>query len=113
MTADHTIRLGDPWQVEPTESGGSRFCRRFGWTAQLDRHEKLFFVVGEANAAGRVWLNGVSLGTFGLDTLPARFEISSLVKPRNEAVIEVAGGRVAAVRLEVQETSIRPPGDTS
>jgi hypothetical protein len=113
MPATHTIRLRDHWRVEPTDSGGHRYRRRFGWTAVLGTEEQLCLVIGEAATGGRVWLNDTPLGTFGPGALPARFDISSRVQPRNEVTIEVGSGPVAAVRLEVHENSRPISGDTS
>jgi hypothetical protein len=61
----------------------------------------VFLVVGDAPAAGTVSVNTVHLGTLNPELLPAKFDISALLRTRNEVVIQVAGGRVGNVRLEV------------
>jgi hypothetical protein len=105
MPPSHTIRLRDPWQTEPTARGRTRLRRRFGWTATLASGDRVLLLIGTATAEGRVWVNETVLGSFAPDCLPAQFDISRLLRPRNEAVIEIAGGKVGDVRLEIHAAS--------
>ncbi len=105
MPPSHTIRLRDPWQTEPTARGHTRLRRRFGWTATLAAGDRVLLAIGAATVEGRVYVNEVALGTFTPDCLPAQFEISRLLRPRNEAVIEIGGGKVGGVSLEIHTAS--------
>jgi hypothetical protein len=105
MQSPHVIRLPEPWQVTTLDDGQVQRRRRFGWTAGLGPTDHVFLVVGEVQGAGSVSVNAVHLGDLDPDSLPAKFEISALLRPRNEAVIQVSGGRVANVRLEIYSNS--------
>jgi hypothetical protein len=87
------------------DGGQVQLRRRFGWTATLSATDRVFLVVGDVQSAGAVSVNTVPLGPLDPKALPARFEISALLRPRNEAVIQVAGGRVGNVRLEIYSNS--------
>ena len=101
MPAPHVIRLREPWEAEPTDKGGMRYRRRFGWAAELSPEDRVFLAMDATLDQVQVQVNGVSLPVAGPHDMPARFEITSLLQPRNEAVIETAEGRPDNVRLEI------------
>ena len=51
--------------------------------------------------AARVCVNGVPLNAADSRQPPAKFDVTRLLKPRNEAVIDTDTGHVQNVRLEV------------
>lgn len=95
--------------------------RSFARPTGLELHERVWLVCEGVDARGQVTLNGVHLGSIDGYALPARFEITSLLAPRNACVIEVevppldaaesrelrpgrtraAGGLIGDVRLEI------------
>jgi hypothetical protein len=101
MPAPHVIRLREPWEAEPIDAGGVRYRRRFGWTAELGPEDRVFLAMDADPDEVQVQVNGVSLPLAGPRDGPARFEVTSLLQPCNEAVIETAGGGVDKVRLEI------------
>ncbi|QEG32809.1 hypothetical protein [Bythopirellula goksoeyrii] len=94
----HSIRLREPWQCEPCESG-VRWSRSFNWPAGLTPREKVWIVVDPLPADARVTLNGQSLGE-GL-------EITRLIGLTNRVEIELPQGRAGelpfAVRIDIDE----------
>jgi len=84
----------------------------------LDPHERLWLVVEGADAQGTVWLNGVQVGQVLGRAGSGTFDITRLVGPRNEIVLEIdlsaddapprpgrehlPGGPIGEVRLEVR-----------
>lgn len=99
--------------------GRVRYTRGFGIPTGIEPGQRLDLVVERVDAFGQVFLNGQPLGTVA-DTL-ARFDVTVLLKPRNELIIEVElprltpesaplprpgreglpGGLVGEVRLEI------------
>jgi hypothetical protein len=135
----HIIRLRGPWefrvvlQLGPDEnpelalpagrvevpcdwsaSLGGDFCGRvvyrrpFKWPAQLEPGQSVTLVFDGVRQSAQVQLNGKSLGSFGPD--PAWLDITSLLKPHNELLVEVVsadtasgpGGLIGEVRLEIE-----------
>jgi hypothetical protein len=101
MKAPHVIRLREPWESEPLELGSVRLRRGFGWTAKLHPEDRVFLTIDASADMVQVRVNGVSLTAAGSPDEPARFEVTSLLKPRNEAVIETTERSVENVRLEI------------
>lgn len=101
MTRVHRIRLGPPWEVVPLPDGRVRHVRRFGRPRTLDANERLWLATERIPGAAVYTLNGRPLGE-----RPAGggwvFDITPLVQPRNELVIEVASAEpLGSVGLEV------------
>ncbi|GIW78243.1 MAG: hypothetical protein KatS3mg105_0050 [Gemmatales bacterium] len=130
----HRIRLRGPWTCEPLERDGSgseplpeptqmalpcrwqdgglkdfsgkvRFRRRFGLPRNLDSHEHLWLTFGGADRKADVWLNGHYLGGHEGDGA-FEFEVTSILKERNEVIVEVEsdrdGGLYGEVALEIR-----------
>ncbi len=144
----HRIRLRGPWECEPLRrddsdgplptprrvtipcrwseagivefTGRIRFRRRFGYPGNIDADERVWLTcVGLADHAD-VRLNETLLAE--RQTAPFEFEVTALLKPRNELILEVegraeAGGVWGEVALEVRCAAylrgvhLRPVGD--
>lgn len=134
----HRIRLRGPWECEPLApadparplpppcrmhmpcrwrdgglaefAGRVRFRRRFGYPGRIDDTERVWLTFAGLTPAAAIHLNGQALGA--ADTSSAfEFEITPLLQPRNELVVEVAvdagtdGGLWGEVALEVRRTA--------
>jgi hypothetical protein len=90
-----------------TFRGRARFIRRFGLPTNLEPQERVFLVMGPLLEQGSVELNGVALGRQSLIDGQQRYDVTSLLKPRNELVIcvesrEDTGGIRGEVKLEIE-----------
>src|SRR5687768_15165184 len=83
VPGDWSAAIGDEFR------GRVRFTRRFGLPTNLDIQERVFLVVGELVEQGTIELNGTALGQPSLQDGPQRYDVTSLLKPRNELVILV------------------------
>ncbi len=89
-------------------AGRVRFQRRFHWPGRLDYYERLWLVFWGADYLARVWLNGEELGAHEGAFDPFEFEVTRLIRPRNELLVEVGslsgenGGLWGEVALEVR-----------
>jgi hypothetical protein len=98
----HRIRLRGPWSAELV-SGGVRFRRRFGFPGRIDDFERVWLTFAGVPGAAEAWLNGVRLGPRpGGDF---EHEITKLLRPRNEVVVEVQGDSCGAVALEIRRAA--------
>lgn len=138
----HTIKLRGPWQIEalesttgplppPTEttvpgdwgdalgndfSGRARYTRRFGLPTNLEPNERVSLVIGRVDHSATIQLNGEALGEQTWDDGEIKYEITALLKPRNELQVVVTlsadavrpgreqqpGGLPGDVRLEME-----------
>jgi hypothetical protein len=131
----HRIRLRGPWECEPLArlgddappppplrmtmpchwnegglagfAGRARFRRRFGYPGRIDAHERVWLTFAEVAGAAEVRLNGAFLGSREPDGLPFEFEVTALLRQRNELVVDVEsaterGGLSGEVALEVR-----------
>ena len=82
----HQIRLRDPWECEPLSdsSGRIRFHRRFRWVAALAPHERVWLTFAGADGSAEVTLNGLLLGQQERSGEPFEFEVTSLLRTRND-----------------------------
>jgi hypothetical protein len=117
------IALPADWgpAVGPDFRGRVRFRRRFGRPAELDPHERAWLVCEGVDARGTLTCNGRQLGPVRGYALPAAFDISELLAPRNELWLDVElpsaignsqivrpgreglpGGPIGEVRLEIR-----------
>jgi hypothetical protein len=100
----HQIRLRDPWEREPLSdsSGRIRFRRRFSWVAALAPHERVWLTFAGAEGSAEVTLNGLLLGRQGRPGEKFEFEVTSLLRTRNELDLVVdPGGSAGASRGDV------------
>jgi glycosyl hydrolase family 2 len=130
----HRIRLLGPWDCEPLVRHGDgslpakftmtmpcrwgerglsdfagkvRFRRRFSWPGRLDAHEHLWLTFQGVEGRAEIALNGQPVIQTEYSTGTLEFEITSLVKARNEliAILEAdsdRGGLWGEVALEVR-----------
>jgi hypothetical protein len=130
----HRIRLRGPWTAEPlfaytldgrrtTEHlptpfrmtmpgrvpnfrGGVRFVRPFGYPGRIDQNERVWLTFDAIAGHATVTLNGHALGT---TTGQAEFEVTPLLAPRNQLVVEVddpeSPGLPGEVALEIRATA--------
>jgi beta-galactosidase/beta-glucuronidase len=73
----------------PGFAGRVRFRRPFQWVHSLAYYERLWLVIGAADYFASVTLNGEALGRHAGAFDPFEFDITRLVRPRNELVIDV------------------------
>jgi hypothetical protein len=109
----HVIRLRAPWEVEPLEESSSsvRCTRNFNKPTGLGGSERVWLVIEGLACAAAITLNGAPVGPASRSSPgdpPARFDITSLLEPRNKIMIDLAcpvGGDPVAclgeVRLEI------------
>src|SRR5262249_54240836 len=103
----HRIRLRGPWDREPLPSGDGRFRfrRRFGFPGRLDDYERVWLTVAGIAGDVSVWLNGQLLGRQENATDGFEFEVTALLRPRNEVVIEAGGESSGDVAMEIRRTA--------
>ena len=93
----HRIRLRGPWECQPlstarTAAGESRFRRRFGYPGRIDAHERVWLTFAGIAGAAEVRLNDCLLGRHE-GPAAFEFEVTPLLRPRNELVLDVEGTR--------------------
>jgi hypothetical protein len=96
----------------PDFRGRVRYVRRFGLPTNLDPDERVLLVVGEIVENALIELNGASLGRQAQSAGEQSYEVTPLLRPRNELMIviealQAAGGMRGEVKLEIYE-GVRP-----
>jgi hypothetical protein len=91
-------------------AGRVRFRRRFGYPGRIDEHERVWLTFDGVEGTANVTLNGDSLGRRKGDDGPFEFEVTRLLRQRNELTVEVVcpsphGGLWGEVALEVRCTA--------
>jgi hypothetical protein len=79
--------------------GRVSFRRKFGYPGRIDGYERLWLTIGRASGRLRVALNGTPLGAS--DGGDCEFEVTALLRQRNELTIEVDGGESGGLGGEV------------
>jgi hypothetical protein len=102
----HRIRLRHPWQLDDS-AGPVRMSRRFGYPGRIDADERVWLLIEGLAGPGAVALNGIDLGPATGD---AAFDVTALLRPRNEVVVELPAGPTQEmpwreVCLEVRRTA--------
>jgi hypothetical protein len=132
MPADWGALLGADFR------GRVRYLRRFHAPTNLDVRDSVFLTFDGVDLRGEVTLNRAALGAIDGPLAAARFDITSLLKLRNQLIVEVElppldvareqelragragspGGIVGEVRLEIVQAgppsysdSLQPPSD--
>ncbi len=116
----HRIRLRGPWQWETETERGTvampgelpvpgplRLRRRFGWPGRLDEYERVWLIFAGIDADVSVLLNDENLGGH-VGAGPFEFDITALLRPRNELRVDIAAGGPAGmddIGLEVRPTA--------
>lgn len=130
----HRIRLRGPWVCEPLArahngeplptsfqvtmpcrwsdsrlgdfAGTVRFRRRFGFPGRLDPHEHVWLTFAGLTGVAEFHLNNRPVGHWAGETGSVEFEITDILQPRNELVVEITaagdGGFWGEVALEVR-----------
>jgi hypothetical protein len=119
----HRIRLRGPWDCEPVplsaatdngprttdEPGRVRFRRRFGYPGRIDDYERVWLTFSGVEGTADVWLNGHFLGRQEQPAGAFEYEVTALLRARNELVVEVEGpamgGLWGEVAMEVRRTA--------
>jgi beta-galactosidase/beta-glucuronidase len=70
-------------------SGRARFRRRFQWPGTIDYYERLWLAFHGADYFAKASLNGVELGQHAGAFDPFEFDVTSLIQPKNELVVDV------------------------
>jgi hypothetical protein len=127
------LRVGPDGQVEPLDgpmpprcrmtmpccwdegglagfAGRVRFLRRFGYPGRIDAHERVWLTFAGVHDTAEVWLNGRPLGRRAGADGPFEFEVTDLLRERNELAVIVeapagGGGLWGEVALEVRCTA--------
>ncbi|MBN8625351.1 MAG: hypothetical protein J0M17_07675 [Planctomycetes bacterium] len=98
----HRIRLRDPWDVSPTDDGGTVRCRAFNKPTGLTVGDVVRLVVESAEGLQSVALNGRVLEV-ARNRDVAGCDIFAVLQPRNQLELRVAaGGQIGEVRLEIE-----------
>jgi len=109
----HRIRLRGPWDCEPLPSGEDvpqrrRFRRRFGYPGRIDNYERVWLTFAGVVGCASVWLNGQLLGR-DEHSSDFEYEVTALLKPRNEVIVETHApadtGLPGEVAMEVRRTA--------
>jgi beta-galactosidase/beta-glucuronidase len=85
-----TAKLPAAWQAIVGDFRGQlRFRRRFHQPTNLDPHERVCVVFDGVGGLARVAVNGQVLGTIPAGQGTGEFEITRLLKPNNELLVEI------------------------
>lgn len=106
----HVIRLREPWQHSPVP-GGTRHTRSFNCPTNLAPEQRVWLVI-EGAGVSSVTVNGSSVGQasrlsgFRGQAGRLSYEVTSLLAPRNEIVLELTGeqAQLGEVRLEIDDS---------
>jgi hypothetical protein len=105
----HRIRLRGPWESEPLGDSGNRvrFRRRFGRPRRLDPGDVVWLTFVGLDTAALVTLNGRLLGRHEQGPEPFEFEVTELLRERNELLVdlEAVSGNRGEVALEVRASA--------
>jgi hypothetical protein len=91
-------------------AGRARFRRHFGYPGQIDAYERVWLTFAGADAVADVWLNGQFLGRHAGAEQGFEFEVTGLLRRRNDLTVEVegpaaTGGLWGEVALEIRCTA--------
>ena len=91
-------------------TGRVRFRRRFGYPGRIDEHERVWLTFEGIDGKAEIRLNDHLLGRLPEPAGACEFEVTSLLRPRNELVVDVdgtaeQGGLWGEVALEVRCTA--------
>jgi hypothetical protein len=91
-------------------AGRVRFRRHFGYPGRIDAHERVWLTLARIEGVADITLNEHKLGRLDGGSGPFEFDVTALLQPRNDLVIEVDsltgdGGLPGEVALEVRCTA--------
>ncbi len=82
-------------------AGRVRFRRHFGYPGRIDENERVWLTFAGVEGIAAIWLNGQFLGRHEGPQQPFEFEITSLLRNRNELQVEVEGPETGGIYGEV------------
>jgi len=82
-------------------AGRVRFCRHFGYPGRIDENERVWLTFAGVEGTAEVWVNGQFLGRREEPQQPFEFEITRLLRDRNELRVEVEGPETGGLSSEV------------
>jgi hypothetical protein len=90
--------------------GGVRCVRPFGYPGKIDDDERVWLTFAEVDGSADVTLNEQLLGTIYGSQVPAEFEVTKLLRPRNVLSVDITasepdGGLGGEVAMEVRATA--------
>src|SRR5438552_19157937 len=109
MHYPHRIRLRGPWECEPlapatpnappppprrltmpcrSGPGRGRYRRRFGYPGRIDAPERVWLTFAGVDSSAYVRLDGQLLGHHVGAFEPIESEVTGLIHPRNEQVVQ-------------------------
>lgn len=106
------ISLPADWgnTLGPEFRGRVRYRRRFGRPPQLDPHERLWLVVEGVDARGSVAVNEQKLGEVEGYALPAEWDVTDLLEPRNQLdlLVELPEDELESASHSASQQLLRP-----
>jgi hypothetical protein len=98
----------------PGFAGKVRFRRRFGFPGRLDATDRVWLTFAGVTGVADIWLNGQFLGRREGSRGPFEFEVTPLLRARNELAVEVEGqaddgGLCGEVAMEIRCTAFLRP----
>src|SRR6516165_6987722 len=75
-------------------AGRVRLRRRFGVPRQIDDYERVWLTFAGFTGVADISLNGQALGRYRDADCPLGLEVTALLRPRNELLVEVEDGVV-------------------
>jgi beta-galactosidase/beta-glucuronidase len=91
-------------------TGRVRFCRHFGYPGRIDENERVWLTLAGVGGNAQVWLNDYYLASVTEGKGGFEFEITKLLRERNELRVEIegeadSGGLWGEVALEIRLAS--------
>lgn len=84
------VKMPTDWQALFGDHGGrARFRRRFHRPTNLEPHERVLIVLEHPLGAAGLQLNGHELGAVGHGEDFGRFDVTRILLPMNELVVEI------------------------
>jgi len=119
--ARHRIGLSKAWQVREADGDAPpSWSRSFGRPTGLEGADRVLLVVEGADVDAELTLNGIRLGRPSGSQLRSEFDVTSLLRPRNELLLvpgvapspQADAESTVSTRAE-RQTLWRPLGDVS
>jgi hypothetical protein len=86
LPASSRMNVPNRWRDGELRSfvGVVRCTRKFGFPGRIDPQERVWLTLSGLTGQTEVWFNGEKLGECGPTEMPAEFEITPRLQPRNE-----------------------------
>ncbi len=105
------LRMPGDWSAVCGENfrGRARLTRRFHWPSRLGTTESLWVVFEGIRGSARLWIDDHVLGEINESVEFVEFEITRLIRPESQLIVEIAStentpvpGIHGEIRLEVR-----------